>query len=87
MSEDIDTIPDFLRVENIEPLSPEKAQRLQAWLRKAKRPTKEAPRRSDLPKTMEAASWALLKEIEADAERRKQERLAALKQYRKAKTT
>jgi hypothetical protein len=74
-------IPDFLKVANITPLSPELRQRLNKWLRR--RPTKEAPQRSDLPKHMDATSWALLKEQERAKEAKKQERLAYLKQLAK----
>ena len=79
--QDLDTIPDFLRVANIKPLPADKAARVRAWMRR--RPTKEAPQRSDLPRHMDAASWALLREQEAERERKKLERFAYLKQLAK----
>ena len=68
---DFPDIPDFLRVENRKNLAPEAAAGVSA---RQPAPARRCRRqRHDLPKTMEPASWALLKQIERD----KREKLAA----------
>jgi hypothetical protein len=71
-------IPDFLLAANRTPAPP-------GW--KPRTPRRD-PRRKrapfNLPKTMDAAAWAMLREIEREREAKKKARLAALKEARKA---
>jgi guanylate kinase len=68
-------IPDFLRVKNRVPLAvkPE-------WLTKPRRDSRRKKVRYDLPKSMDATGWALLKQIEGEKEEKKKQRFEALKQ-------
>lgn len=72
-------IPDFLLAANRTPAPP-------GW--KPIKPRRD-PRRKrapfNLPKTMDAAAWALLRELEREREDKKKARLTALKEARRAK--
>jgi hypothetical protein len=68
------TIPDFLLVKNRVPLAVKPD-----WLTKPRRDTRRAKVRYDLPKNMEPAAWALLRQIEKEKKEKQQERFEALK--------
>jgi hypothetical protein len=75
MSDDIDLeIPDFLR------RTPGAAQ--EKWTIKTVKEAPEARHPWHLPKHMDAACWALVRERDVARERKKQEGLAALKQWK-----
>ena len=69
------SIPDFLRVENRDKLAPAPAP-----ARPQPRPPRQRCRRFDRPKSMDAVSLALLREIEREHAAKQKRRLAALRE-------
>jgi len=75
---DFPDIPDFLRVENRKPLSPEVEVRCKERMAAARPASRRCRRqRFDLPKSMEPVGWALLKQIERQNIEKQKARLAA----------
>lgn len=81
MSNDFPDIPDFLRAENSAKakLTPEQEEWLKDWLGRV-RPSRRCRQRFDLPKNIEPAGRALLKQIEKDKKERQRERIKELRE-------
>ena len=74
-------IPDFLRVENRVPLSPEQKTKVDAWLKKGRRASKaEKTFGTRRPQSWDATCERLQREMDIQKETKKRERLAALKE-------
>lgn len=76
-------IPDFLKVANRVPLSPERAAEVAAWL-KAAQPPKARKHTFEHPVNIEPAGRALLQAIEKDKRDQQKARLKELAERRKA---
>ena len=79
--DDLLEIPGFLRVENRVPLSPEQKAKVEAWLKKGRRASKvDRAFNARRPRSWDATCERLQREIDAQKEAKKKERLAALKE-------
>ena len=80
MTDDLD-IPDFLKVENIKPLSAEQSASVKAWLKKGRRASKEEKSfGTQRPQSWDATCEALQRQMDAEKKAKQDERFRMLKE-------